>query len=111
MGISPAGKAAVDEFPIDAIDPSQGPHAAAGLTDEEVEFLSGMLIWELGVRYSKDEYLELLSRASAARDRLDEEIEATRLERDLMSFEIDVLSDIDALPTVGDGAPPAGHYL
>ena len=100
----------MEEFSLDSIDPSQGPHAAAGLTDEEVEFLSGMLIWELGVRFPRDEYLDLLSRASAARDRLDDEIEFTRVEREMMRFEIEVLSDIDALPTLGQ-EPPAGLYL
>ena len=101
----------MDEFSLDSIDPSQGPHAAAGLTDEEVEFLSGMLIWELGIRFPREEYLDLLSRASAARDRLDDEIEFTRNEREMMRFEIEVLSDIEALPTVGAGEPPTGQYL
>jgi hypothetical protein len=101
----------MEEFSLDSIDPSQGPHAAAGLTDEEVEFLSGMLIWELGVRFPKEEYMELLARASAARERLDDEIEFTRHEREMMRFEIEVLDDIDALPTLGEHQPPTGHYL
>ncbi|MDH3730319.1 MAG: hypothetical protein OES13_04220 [Acidimicrobiia bacterium] len=101
----------MEEFSLDSIDPSQGPHAAAGLTDEEVEFLSGMLIWELGVRFSKDEYLELLERAGSARERLDEEIEFTRNEREQMRFEIEVLDDIESLPTIEHPTPPTGLYL
>ena len=101
----------MEEFSLDAIDPTQGPHAAAALTDEEVEFLSGMLIWELGVRFPKDEYIELLARASAARDNLDDEIEFTRHEREMMRFEIEVLDDIEYLPLTTDSAPPTGHYL
>ncbi len=101
----------MEEFSLDSIDPSQGPHAAAGLTDEEVEFLSGMLIWELGIRFPKEEYLELLARASEARERLDDEIEFTRHEREMMRFEIEVLDDIESLPTLGDPQPPTGHYL
>ena len=96
---------------MDAIDPAQGPHAAAGLTDEEVEFLSGMLIWELGVRFPKDEYMELLARASAARENLDDEIEFTRHEREMMRFEIEVLDDLENLPLTTDAKPPTGHYL
>ena len=101
----------MEEFSLDSIDPSQGPHAAAGLTDEEVEFLSGMLIWELGIRFPREEYLDLLARASAARDRLDDEIEFTKQEREMMRFEIEVLSDIDALPTLGQAGPPTGLFL
>ena len=101
----------MEEFSLDSIDPSQGPHAAAGLTDEEVEFLSGMLIWELGVRFSKEEYLELLDRACSARERLDEEIECTRHEREMMRFEIEVLDDIDSLPSLDETGPPTGLYL
>ena len=101
----------MDSFSLDSIDPSQGPHAAAGLTDEEVEFLSGMLIWELGIRFSRDEYIELMERATAARDRLEDEIEFTRHEREMMQFEVEVLSDLDALPTVGQKEPPTGLYL
>ena len=101
----------MEDFSLDSIDPSQGPHAAAGLSDEEVEFLSGMLIWELGVRFPREEYLELLARASEARDRLDEEIEFTRNEREMMQFEVEVLSDIDALPCTTQSEPPTGLYL
>ena len=99
----------MEEFSLDSIDPTQGPHAAAGLTDEEVEFLSGMLIWELGIRFPKDQYVELLARATEARDRLDDEIEFTRHEREMMRFEIEVLDDIENLPLTTDSAP--GHYL
>ena len=100
-------------FPVDGIDPDLGPHAASALSDQEVEYLSGLMMWELSLRLVKKDYLEMLAEAADGRLHLDEEIDQARFERDLMYFEREVLHDIEAIPVVGGSVqePPTGMYL
>jgi len=100
-------------FPVEGIDPDLGPHAACALSDQEVEYLCGLLMWELSLRLAKKDYLELLAEAADGRMHLDEEIDQARRERDLLYFEREVLLDIQAIPVVGGFSeePPTGMYL
>lgn len=100
-------------FPVEGIDPDLGPHAASALSDQEVEYLSSLLIWELSLRLTKKDYLDILSEAAESRLHLDAEIDQARFERDLIYFEREVMLDIDAIPVLGSAGddPPTGMYL
>lgn len=102
----------MDEFA--RIDPTKGPHAAADLDDDQVEYLCKLILWELSMRTTVAEYAEFLGDMSGIREELDELIGEARTERDLMAFEAEVLSDLDALPVLtprGPLEPPTGMYL
>lgn len=82
------------------IDPTDGPHAAAALTDDQLEYLSKLMLWELSVRTSKDGFMDYLELFKTLREGNDELIDEVQYERDLMHFEEEVLADLDALPTM-----------
>ncbi len=81
------------------IDPADGPHAAAGLSDEQVESLCNLMLWELSVRTSERQFMEYLHHRKVLREEHADLVDQVAYERDLMHFEEDVLADLDALPT------------
>ncbi len=96
------------------IDPTRGPHAAADLSDDEVEYLCKLVLWELSMRTTMAEYEEFLTDLSGIREELDDLICEARKERDQMEFKASVLADLEELPLVsshGSGEPPTGMYL
>lgn len=84
------------------IDPNDGPHAAAGLTFEQVDYLCKLMLWELGVRSSEAEFLGYLDAMKALREEHADLVRQVQYERDLMHFEQDVLEDLANLPTAQD---------
>lgn len=93
------------------IDPTKGPHAGADLTDEQVEYLCRLAFWELSVRTPDSDYLEFVEALPAIRQEIDDLVCQTRVERELMQFEADVMADLDDLPLTTDRQPPTGLYL
>ncbi len=95
------------------IDPSRGPHAAAGLSDEALEYLYKILTWELAIRTSRETFVSRLLELLEAREDIDETIDELRRERELMRFASDVLADIARLPLTASEptAETYGMYL
>jgi len=95
------------------IDPSQGPHAAANLTDEALDYLVGVIAWEVAVRTSTEHFRDQLARLAEARPHMQNAIEQVRRERDLMHFAQEVLRDLEQLPTQEENEPEEvyGQYL
>ena len=84
------------------VDPSDGPHAAAGLTHDQVEYLSKLMLWELSIRYSKEEFQAYLDTLRIVREENADIISQVKHQRDIMEFEESVLADLDALPSTED---------
>ncbi len=95
------------------IDPGRGPHAAADLSDEALEYLYKILTWELAIRTSRDTFVARLVELLEAREGIDETIDELRRERELMRFASEVLADIERLPvtTPEPTAETYGLYL
>lgn len=81
------------------IDPSDGPHAAAGLTDDQVEYMCKLLLWELSVRMSEADFVDYLRTMRILREQHADLVSQVKYERDLMHFEEEVLADLAELPT------------
>lgn len=84
------------------VDPSDGPHAAAGLTDDQVEHLCQLMLWEISIRYSKEDFMGYLETLRHVREQNADIIGQVKHERDIMDFEESVLADLDALPSTAD---------
>ena len=96
------------------IDPTKGPHAAAELSDDQVEYLCKLMLWEVSMRTSKTQCVDFLEDLVGIREDLDHLIGEARQERDLMAFEADVLADLDDLLVTGSPSvaePTTGMYL
>ncbi len=78
--------------------PDNGPHAAAALTDAQLEQLMEIVHWEAAMRMDRDGYHRLLRNYMEARDRSQDRLDSARGERERLTFAQDVLRDIAALP-------------
>lgn len=95
------------------IDPSQGPDAAADATNDQLETLLRIVMWELAMRTSKEHFDHHLNQLAKARAEMDDDLENARNKREQRRFVAEVLRDLEKLPVV-DGAkaePSTGLYL
>ena len=95
------------------INTEHGPHAAAELADNEVQYLCGLMLWELALRTDEADFQEFLERVAEQRHSNETELTGARYERDLMAFSAQVMLDIQSLPTTEDtlDEPGMGMYL
>lgn len=98
-------------MPHMSIDPTRGPHAASHLTDEEVERMVGVAIWEFALRTDPDKFKHRLAEISDARDALQYAIDQVLQERDVIEFAGAVMEDIDRLPVAGAPEPETSHGM
>lgn len=80
------------------IDFEDGPHAASGLTNEQLEQMYRIVTLEMAVRMERAEFIELMERHAEARKQNDELVERVRRDRDRRQFEASVLADLETLP-------------
>ena len=95
------------------IDPTKGPDAAASLPDEEFGHLLQILVWELAVRTSREQFEQKIREIAISRAEADDDIETAKEAREQQRFISAVMSDIEQLPEV-EGAksePTTGLYL
>lgn len=85
-----------------SLDPNEGPHAASGLSNEELEFLQQVLAVELAIRLGKADYERTFRRIAERRTEMDETVSDWRRQRDRMIFIASVSSDLDRLPVLED---------
>ncbi len=93
------------------IDPTRGPHAAADLTDEDLEQLARIIAWEVAVRTTTEQFRDQLGGLADQRADMQEVIDAVRQERELTRFAAEVMNDIERLPEVHETPEGYGHYL
>lgn len=98
-------------MPTGQIDPTRGPHAAADLSDEELDGLARIVAWEVAVRTTIEQFRDQLGGLADQRAHMQEAIEAVRCERELMRFAADVMQDIEQLPIIDSTKEFCGHYL
>lgn len=93
------------------INNEQGPHAAADLSDAEVQYLAGVVLWELALRSDRDGFVVYLQQLIEQRDAGEDQIERVRYQRDLMQFSAQVMFDIQRLPATEDQGVERGTGL
>lgn len=95
------------------IDPSQGPDAAADATNEQLETLLRIVMWELAMRTTKENFDQHLEHLARARAEMDDDLESARTKREQRRFVTEVLRDLERLPMVAEAAsePSTGLYL
>jgi hypothetical protein len=79
------------------IDPDDGPHAGAQLSDADVEYLHGVIALEMAIRMERESYVRHFHGVAAARGSQEDMIVALRGDRDRMSFIAEVEADLEAL--------------
>ena len=84
------------------LDPSEGPHMASQLSDEELDFLQQVLAVELAIRLDKTAYQQRFHRMADHRSEMDGIVSDWRRQRDRMLFVASVTSDLDRLPVLED---------
>ena len=84
------------------IDPTQGPHAASRLSDEDLDFLQQLVAVELAIRLDKKVYVKRFSGLAAHRDDMDGMVRDWRNQRDRMIFVASVTADLEQLPVLED---------
>ena len=99
------------------IEPEDGAEAASQIPDAEFQLLVLIVVWELAMRTSPDQFEEHVEQLAMFRHRFESDLETARRERDSRSFVAAVLADIDSLPSAeNQGAratsePTTGLYL
>jgi len=84
------------------LDPNAGPHAASGLSNEELEYLHRVISLEMAVRMRREDYTRHFKGVADAREQQDEMIDKIRTERERMYFVASVTSDLENLPLTTD---------
>jgi hypothetical protein len=95
------------------IDPSQGPDAAADATNDQLEALLRIVMWELAMRTTKEHFDHHLDHLSKVRAEMDDDLETARTKREQRRFVAEVLRDLERLPMVEEARsePTTGLYL
>lgn len=93
------------------INNEQGPHAAANLSDADVRYLAGVVLWELAVRSHREDFVAYLHQLIEQRDAGENQLESIRHQRDLMCFAAEVMFDIQQLPETEDETHDQGTGL
>ncbi|HEX6286290.1 MAG TPA: hypothetical protein VFZ80_02305 [Acidimicrobiia bacterium] len=78
-------------------DPTEGPHIASGLSDQELDFLQQVLAIELAIRMDDASYQMRFHKIAEHRVEMDEIVSDWRRQRDRMKFVESVTSDLDQL--------------
>lgn len=79
------------------LDPTEGPHIASNLSDQELNFLQQVLAVELAIRLGQKDYEQRFRRIADHRAEMDEIVTDWRRQRDTMAFVASVTSDLDQL--------------
>jgi hypothetical protein len=79
------------------IDPDDGPHAGAQLSNAEVEYLHRVIALEMAIRMGREAYVRHFHDVAAALGAQEDMIGALRADRDRMSFIAAVEADLEAL--------------
>ncbi|MGH8948347.1 MAG: hypothetical protein ACRDXF_05755 [Acidimicrobiia bacterium] len=99
------------------IEPTEGAEAAAQIPDEEFQLLVRIVVWELAMRTSPEQFEEHVEQLAAFRDRFEPDLATARKERDGRRFVAAVMADIESLPSTAThrqpspSEPTTGLYL
>lgn len=90
------------------IDPENGDHAAADLSDGAVRHLFELVLWELAIRTDEEEFNDCLCEANEIGGSLEEMLVKARRQRELMRFAAEVMLDIESIPVIEESEPTTG---
>ena len=99
------------------IEPEEGAEAAGQIPDEEFQLLVRIVVWELAMRTSPEQFDAHVKQLAAFRDRFEPDLETARKERDGRRFVAAVMADIESLPSTetqrqpSTSEPTTGLYL
>ena len=99
------------------IEPEEGAEAAAQIPDEQFQLLVRIVVWELAMRTSPEQFEEHVKQLEVFRDRFESDLETARTEREGRRFVAAVMADIASLPSIeGEqrpsvSEPTTGLYL
>jgi hypothetical protein len=79
------------------IDPDDGPHAGAQLSNADVEYLHRVVALEMAIRMGREAYVMHFQGVAEELGSQEDMIEALRVDRDRMSFIAAVEADLAAL--------------
>lgn len=89
------------------IEPGEGADAAAEIPNDQFEFLVRIVVWELAMRTSAEQFEEHVRRLTEFREKIEPDLADARKERDNRRFVASVLADLQTLPTTEDRPEPA----
>lgn len=84
------------------LDPSDGPHIASGLSDEQLAFLHQVVAVELAIRLGRDDYVQRFQEIAEHRTEMDEIVSDWRSQRDRMVFVASVTADLEQLAVLAE---------
>ena len=99
------------------IEPEEGAEAAAQIPDEQFQLLVRIVVWELAMRTSPEQFEEHVKQLALFRDRFESDLETARTEREGRRFVAAVMADIASLPSTeaeqrpSTSEPTTGLYL
>jgi hypothetical protein len=99
------------------IEPEEGAEAAAQIPDEQFQLLVRIVVWELAMRTSPEQFEEHIKQLAVFRDRFESDLDTARTERESRRFVAAVMADIEALPSTdadrrrSSSEPTTGLYL
>ncbi|MFZ0015307.1 MAG: hypothetical protein WAL25_14465 [Acidimicrobiia bacterium] len=79
------------------LDPTEGPHIASNMSDQELDFLQQVLAVELAIRLRRSDYEQKFRRIAEHRAEMEEIVADWRRQRDRMVFVASVTEDLDRL--------------
>ena len=88
------------------IDPQEGAEAAAEIPHDEFQVLVQIVIWELAMRTTSEQFQEHVRRLVEFREKIEPDLAGARKERDNRRFVASVLADLEALPSTEERQAP-----
>jgi hypothetical protein len=89
------------------IEPEEGAEAAAAIPNDEFQLLVKIVVWELAMRTSPEQFEEHVRQLAEFREKIESDLETARKDRDNRRFVAAVLADLEALPSTEDRPDPA----
>lgn len=83
-------------------DPTDGPHIASKLSDQELDFLQQVVAIELAIRLEESDYQLRFHKIAEHRSEMGEIVGDWRRQRDRMMFVESVTSDLEQLRVLED---------
>lgn len=99
------------------IEPEEGTEAAAQVPNDQFQLLVKIVVWELAMRTSRQQFEEQVRQVVEFRERIEPDLVNARKERDNRRFVASVLADLESLPSTEDrlesapSEPTTGLYL
>ncbi|HEU4916111.1 MAG TPA: hypothetical protein VFV13_06055 [Acidimicrobiia bacterium] len=89
------------------IEPEEGAEAAAQIPNDQFQLLVRIVVWELAMRTSPEQFEEHVRQLTEFREQVEPDLAMARKERDNRNFVASVLADLESLPSTERRPEPA----